>query len=80
MQFLIGRKICQELNYPLKRSLSLLPPKSSQMSQLVFAAAAENANYFLEDKSKSGRALCYGFQQLAAQCQLSRSYTIVGKN
>lgn len=69
MQFLIGRAICQKFNYPLNRSLSLMPPKGSQMSQLVFAAAAENANYFLKDKTKSGRALCFGFQQLAAQCQ-----------
>ncbi len=39
------------------------------MSQQVFAAAAENANFFLKDASRSGRALCYGFQQLATQCQ-----------
>ena len=69
MQFPIARRICQRLNYPLTRSLTSLPPKSSQMSQIVFAAAAENANFFLKDNSKSGRALCFGFQQLASQCQ-----------
>ena len=69
MQFLIGRAVCQRFKYPLSRNLTLLPPKKSKMSQQVFAAAAENANFFLKDTSKSGRALYYGFQQLAAQCQ-----------
>lgn len=69
MQFLIDRAICQRLNYLLRRNFTLLYFKRSQMSQQVFAAAAENANFFLKDTSKTGRALCYGFQQLAAQCQ-----------
>ena len=69
MQFLIGRVIFRQFNYPLSRTFSLIPKKNSQMSQAVFAAAAENANFFLKDSSTSGRALCYGFQQLAAQCQ-----------
>lgn len=69
MQFLIGRTVCRQFYYPLSRGLTLSSKKKSQMSQQVITLAVENANYFLKDTSKSGKALCVGFQQLAEQCQ-----------
>lgn len=39
------------------------------MSQLVLEAAKENAEFFLEDFSKPGRELCYGFHELTLHCQ-----------
>lgn len=39
------------------------------MSQLVWAAAEENAIFFLNDLTRLGREFCYGFNELALHCQ-----------